>query len=472
MSQENTSCRCPRCDKECKDKRGLSVHLKKCENSKPIICEYCNQEFSRNYSLSLHLTRCKAIKQQNTEKELAQKEDLNKLLCEKELHTKYLQDKLNEQEAIIKTHAKQLEDLKLQFLKDYEQQLKMRDDDINKYHSDLNTATQDLKKKDKDNEKLERELNEKKIEYQTIFNLYSKLSLKDTTTTNIINNDNRVQLQSLDPSMIQGRINPPGFVIGNVNDLVRMLRTLGVRNSYRVNDKSRGTLSWNKPGEGEIRDPNGEQLLCHIIDSLDTDLTKEKCYYEEELKKLYKAEERDQYLINEAHDFVSFCTSLLRKDPNILKEIKRQLVKQGRDKNDPQVDEIREVSYNKFINSIGVALFPKIYEWNEMTFFELGRHLGKKAKDYYHLEGASREKLYIVVHTDNNNNKQIFSDKLTEYISEAIERFIDNQTLDQILTEALLHKPNQKERAEAMATYILNPTLKETEEIMRGMVSV
>jgi hypothetical protein len=251
-----------------------------------------------------------------------------------------------------------------------------------------------------------------------------------------------------------------------------MLRTLGVRNSYRVNDKSRGTLSWNKPGEGEIRDPNGEQLLCHIIDSLDTDLTKEKCYYEEELKKLYKADERDQYLINEAHDFVSFCTSLLRKDPNILKEIKKELIKQGRDKNDPQVDEIREVSYNKFINSIGVALFPKIYEWNEMTFFELGRHLGKKAKDYYHLEGASRKELYIVVHTDNNNNKQIFSDKLTEYISEAIERFIENQTLDQILTEALLHKPNQKERAEAMAKYILEPTLQETEEIMRGMVSL
>ena len=161
--------------------------------------------------------------------------------------------------------------------------------------------------------------------------------------------------------------------------LIRMLRTLGVRNSYRVNDKSRGTLSWNKPGEGEIRDPNGDQLLCHIIDSLDTDLTKEKCYYEEELKKLYKADERDQYLINEAHDFVSFCTSLLRKDPDILKKIKKELIKQGRARNDPQVDEIKEVSYNKFVNSIGVALFPKIYEWNEMTFFELGRFIGKES---------------------------------------------------------------------------------------------
>ena len=472
MSQENTSCRCPRCDKECKDKRGLSVHLKKCENSKPLICEHCNQEFSRTYGLSLHLTRCKAIKQQNIEKELAQKEDLNKVLYETEVHNKHLQDKLNEKEDIIKTQAKQLEDLKLLFRKDYEQQLKMRDDDINKYHSDLNTATRDLKEQQKEVEHLKQQLNQRNIEFQTILDLYSKLSLKDTTTTNIINNDNRVQLQSLDPSMIQGRINPPDYVVGTVNDLIRMLRFLGVRNCFRVNDKSRGTLSWNKPGEGEIRDPNGDQLLCHIIDSLDTDLTKEKCYYEEELKKLYKADERDQYLINEAHDFVSFCTSLLRKDPNILKEIKKELVKQGRSKNDPQVDEIREVSYNKFVNSIGVALFPKIYEWNEMTFFELGRFIGKKAKGYYHIEGASREDLYIVVHTDNNNNKQIFSDKLMEYITEAIKRFIDSQTFQQILSEALLHSPKQKERVEAMVKYILEPTLKETEEVMRGMVSL
>ena len=93
MSQENTSCRCPKCNKECKDKRGLSVHLKKCDNSKSLICEFCNESFTKHSSLVVHLTRCKVIKQQNLEKELAKKEDLNKVLYETEVHNKHLQDK-------------------------------------------------------------------------------------------------------------------------------------------------------------------------------------------------------------------------------------------------------------------------------------------------------------------------------------------------------------------------------------------
>ena len=71
-------------------------------------------------------------------------------------------------------------------------------------------------------------------------------------------------MQCLDPSMIQGKIDPPHYVIGSVNDLMRMLRSLGIRNTYRVNDKSRGTLSWNKPKEGEQYDSTGDQFVDHI----------------------------------------------------------------------------------------------------------------------------------------------------------------------------------------------------------------
>ena len=448
---------CDKCGRQCKDKRGLSIHMRVCPGTKNFICEFCNTEFSSIYSLNIHTTRCTEIKKQKKEQDAITNTEVQKL-----------QDKLKD---IENKHKQEIKDLNAKIRSDYEQQLKIRDEDIKRYYEELNISKETLKLKDKEVDQLKNTIHDKNVEHSFIKDLCSKLSMKDTTTT-IINNDNRVQLQSLDPSMIQGRIDPPDFVIGTVNDLIRMLRSLGVRNCFRVNDKSRGTLSWNKPGEGEIRDPTGDQLLTHIIDSLDTDLMKEKCYYEEELKKLYESDERDQYLINEAHEFVSFCTRLLRKDPNVLKEIKKQLVKQGRAKNDPQIDEIREISYNKFINSITVALFPAIYEWNEMTFFDLGRYLGKKIKEHYHLEGASRENLYIVVHTDSNNHRQVFSDKLIEYISEAIERVIDNKTLQHLLSEAILHRPINKERSQKMINYILEPTLEETKEIMRGMVSV
>jgi hypothetical protein len=465
MSEELNACE--RCGKMYKGKRGLSIHLKTCEGVKNLVCEYCNKDFSSVYSLSIHMTRCSdSLKHQQNQEKLV-KSEIQKL-----------QEKLKETELTLQQERKELEQRHKQELKDlnkkvraeYEQQLKMRDDDLKSFYNELNSSKQSLQEKDKQMQQLERELNDKKVDYRTILDLYGKLSMKDTNT--MIIQDNRVQLQSLDPSMIQGRIEPPDYVVGTVNDLVRMLRSLGVRNCFRVNDKSRGTLSWNKPGEGEIRDPTGDLLLSHIIESLDSDLTKEKCYYEEELKKLCQADEQDQYLINEAQEFVSFCTSLLKKDPNILKEIKKQLVKQGRVKGDTEIDEIREVSYNKFINSITKSLFPNIFKWNEKTFFELGRFLGANIKDYYHIEGASREELYIVIHSDGNTRKQIFSDKLMEYISDSIKRLIDNKTLEHLLSEALLHEPKNKERAEKMSNYILCPTLDETKEIMRGIVSV
>jgi hypothetical protein len=463
-SDQNT---CDKCGKLCKDKRGLTLHMKACEGRIDLHCEFCHKEFANPYSLSIHISRCSESKKNIKEKDQAVKSELQQL-----------QEKLKETELKLQQERKEAEVKRKQELKDlnqkvraeYEQQLKMRDDDLKSFYNELNSSKQSLQEKDKQMQQLERELNDKKVDYRTILDLYGKLSMKDTNT--MIIQDNRVQLQSLDPSMIQGRIEPPEYVVGTVNDLVRMLRSLGVRNCFRVNDKSRGTLSWNKPGEGEIRDPTGDLLLSHIIDSLDSDLTKEKCYYEEELKKLCEADEQDQYLINEAQDFVSFCTSLLRKDPNILKEIKKQLVKQGRVKGDTEVDEIREVSYNKFINSITKSLFPNIFKWNEKTFFELGRFLGSNIKDYYHIEGASREELYIVIHSDGNTRKQIFSDKLMEYITESIERLIDNNTLQHLLTEALLHEPKNKERVDKMSNYILCPTLEETKEIMRGIVSV
>ena len=76
---------CSKCGKECKDKRGLTLHRNRCNIDRQFICEFCNQEFATSYSLSMHITRCKTMKIQ---KENIAKEEMttinNELMLQKE----------------------------------------------------------------------------------------------------------------------------------------------------------------------------------------------------------------------------------------------------------------------------------------------------------------------------------------------------------------------------------------------------
>jgi hypothetical protein len=449
---------CSRCGKICKDKRGLTLHLKSCEGIKVLTCSYCNCTFVNQYTLSVHLFRCNQSKKHIKDQEQ---------LLHEENHS--LKERLSQIES---RHQTELSDLKNALRIDLERQLKIRDNDvsslINEY-KDLEKNFEVLKGK---YEMLEEEKKSLIVEKQTLTELNARLSLKDTTT--IINqNDNRIQMNCLEPSMIQGRIHPPDYVIGSVNDLMNMLRSLGVRNSYRVNDRARGTLSWNKPGEGEVRDPKGDQMLTHIIDVLTPDITLEKCYYEEELKKQYQLDDPDVYLMNTYKTFVDFCSGLLKRDSGLLQDIRRELVKQGKAKNDTEVDPIREVTYNKFITSIAVSLFPVMNVWVDKTFYELGRFLATKINNYYHIEGASRQMHYIIVHSDSNHNHYVNAEKLTSLMTEAFETIILTDVIEQTIENLLTtYKGVYSDRVVKMINYLKTPTLDDTKEIMRGIVSL
>ena len=490
MSQEH--CECPKCGKECKDKRGLSVHIKKCRENKPCVCTACNEQFSKHSNLVLHLTRCKIIKQQNLEKQIIENEEKTKLLSEQEICNKHLQEKLIEieqsyQKQLIERESKyqdllskkekddksyqlnlkemqdryeqKISELKISHSIDVKQQINLRENDLLLINHDLEKATESLKVKDEKIEEMTKTIDELKVEKRELLALYTRERQKDTTTI-IQNNDNRVQMQCFEPSMIQGKIDPPSYVIGSVNDLMNMLRSLGVRNTYRVNDKSRGTLSWNKPDEGEKYDPTGDQLIEHIIDSLCDDLIKERSYYEEKLKRLNDSEETDLYQINETHAFVTFCNQLLKKDPGILKKVKKELIKQGKQKGDTKIDEASKITYTKFISTITVALFPKVYEWIEMTLYQLGQYLGTKIKDHYRIEGASRESLYIVIQADDDYSERIESKQLIYLIKEAATLYIDDELVEQLLSELVLeNKSINTTKAEQMLNYFKNQCL-------------
>ena len=54
---------CDKCGRQCKDKRGLSIHMRVCPGTKNFICEFCNTEFSSIYSFKIHSTRCTKYKE-------------------------------------------------------------------------------------------------------------------------------------------------------------------------------------------------------------------------------------------------------------------------------------------------------------------------------------------------------------------------------------------------------------------------
>ena len=142
---------CDRCGKECKDKRGLTLHIKKCDGKKPNQCEFCNEEFANQYSLAVHLTRCKIIKAQNKEKEVIAREETIKRLSSKEEETRQLNERLKEMEL---KYQKDLEDIKKSLRIDYEQQLKIRENDVSSYHIEIQTLSRDVKNKDQQLEEL------------------------------------------------------------------------------------------------------------------------------------------------------------------------------------------------------------------------------------------------------------------------------------------------------------------------------
>lgn len=469
---------CLQCGRQFKDKRGLTIHLKGCDGVIPTVtCSHCNEHFANPYSLSVHQSRCKVFKQKQYNLEIEIKQRTMDKLEETQEKNNQLQLKIAELERIhlqlLSDKENEISDLKEKHRIDVEQQLRIRDHDLISVNKDIEKLTSEAKLKDQKIESLTEHLEELKVEKRELLTLYSKERQKDTNTTIINQNDNRVQLQCLESSMIQGRINPPNYVIGDVPALVNMLRSLGVRNSYRINDKARGTLTWNKPEEGEVRDPTGEKLMNHIIDSLNVDLIKEKSYYEEEEKKLCDTEDPDLYLLQEARMFISFCNQLLKKDPAILKLFKKELIKQGKAKGDTEEDQIYETTYTKFTTAITVALFPSVYKWIELSLYELGRYIGSKIRNHYHLEGASRESLYIIVHNDNNYNKQLYSKKLIPFITEAVSHIIDDGSVESLLRSLVLENPSiNVSKAEKMLDYLKNPTTEDTLEVMRGIVSV
>jgi len=261
--------------------------------------------------------------------------------------------------------------------------------------------------------------------------------------------------------------------VSSVPQLVNHLFRLGAGNYFRVTDKSRHNTIWNKPGRGPIKDASCMELSNYIVDTLVDEIQTQQAHWEVELNRLLSSPDPDMYRVNETQEHIRFCRNLLGKEDELMKELQRTIVNRGKNKGDTSVDQIYEISYYNIINSIAFSLLPHIEEWFEMSFYKMGRYLGQRIRDHYHTEGGSRENRFIVIKDDHDGNHLIYAEKLQELIHEALmPKMFHHETKDllhHILIKCCTIKPDAIEQT---LSYIESPTLDETEEIMRGIVSL
>ena len=135
--------------------------------------------------------------------------------------------------------------------------------------------------------------------------------------------------------------------------------------------------------------------------------------------------------------------------------------------------ETRDSTYIKFTHAIEYALLPRFKEWIHLSFYNFGCRLGKEMKLYYRLGPYSIEENYILARDDSGQYKQIYSDELQEYIGKAVTSSLFNGETNGIVVYVLREcSIFDQDDVQRYLNYFDEPTEEQTQEIMRGMVSL
>jgi hypothetical protein len=134
---------------------------------------------------------------------------------------------------------------------------------------------------------------------------------------------------------------------------------------------------------------------------------------------------------------------------------------------------MKEDSNNNFINFIKDCLFPNVFEWIGLSFYDIGIFITSKNTHYFHTERDSKKDLYIIIHTDLNYNKKVYIDDLMTHILQSFFNIKLNRIMIQTM-EALvrINKEICQEKASQVLKFLKYPNYQDTQEIMRGIVSL
>jgi phage host-nuclease inhibitor protein Gam len=450
---------CSTCNKICKDRKGLTLHESKCDKVNTLICSPCKTEFKTHSSLVRHEKTCKAIKEEIERKQKKEQDELIRLSFENE-KTELLK-KNNDLEERIKMIQKN---------NDYTLQERLKEilclqSDFKKTSSLLEECQQAKKELEKEVKILNREILFDKNRFAAHMD---KPALVHQQNIQNIQHNHFVPLP-FDTSVIQGRINPPNRMVNNVEQLVDHLFKLGLSNYFRISDKSRKTAVWAKSDGRLVEvDSKCKELSNYIVESLQDEVQRQKIHLEEELHHYQSRENLDTIKIQELNEHINFCNRLINREEKLMKELGSCISKHGKDKEDTSVDRVRDMTFIRFIAKLETCLLTDVSEWMTLSFYDIGKYIGFKMKDYFHTEGASKEDMYIVAYRDDDVRIMVYSDKLQSFIKESVsEKLFDNSAHVVIRNIIETFGP---ESVKEKFNYLENPTLPETQEIMKGIV--
>lgn len=226
---------CDTCGKECSNKAGLSLHLKKCLKIKEFKCIHCNSIFKSNYNLKVHLE--------------------NKSCSE---HKKVLE--LEEQTKV--------NNLKEQILLENEENNKLKQQ-IKEYENKIEQQTLCIVKLNQEIEKKDQEIQNKDQMAKQMINMNKDLIQK--VGNKIINNTNNsivYNLPVLTDEKISEIISPIVFdnKTTNSSEYCKQLSDGGLNKYIFKTDRNRGHVIYNFEGK-EIRDDKGKEVCKRIAEN-------------------------------------------------------------------------------------------------------------------------------------------------------------------------------------------------------------
>jgi hypothetical protein len=390
---------CSKCGRECKDKRGLAIHEAKCkivsQPPKKFECQYCHNEFATNQSLHVHLEKCRSYS--DFVKTSSFEEEKRKLLVQiDELKTKMQEENNRSLQLFIEENKKIVSEC--ESLKNEREILISKCTTLEKNHNKM--------------------LEEVLFHSRENLNLAKTIAEKPSSTSifqNILQNNNSLNLPIFDPSVIQGKINPPEVIVGNAYQLVNHILRLGFGNFVRSTDRSRKILTWVDRDNKMVKDNNGTKIARQVIEALKDELGYQLKFFEEKNMK----------------DEAGFCRNLLNYNEEGLKEIQKLIIEKAKDKTDTSFDTPKNLTYVYFVQDLEDIFFPDITLWVNLTMYEFGKYIAIRLKDSIIIEGASYnvKNKYVVLKDDQNVSHMIEADRLSNIIQGVILEFIPHKNL-------------------------------------------
>lgn len=485
---------CSRCGKECKDKRGLTIHEKKCgsDPSQLYSCDYCNTTYTSKQNLHRHQEKCMDylfyVKQEEVriqlEKRYKDTIDTLKQEISEIQHARHnygqqveeIKEQYQKELDVIRTKtAKEEAELrkKILFLQEdvkrtetskqamvnmvihEKDQIAKELEEIKELYQQQKVIVEELRKENKDLSIERKEINQKMIIFaeKATTNAGSTTILQSNYSNHISNN---LHLQHFNPSIIMGHITPPDVIIRSVSQLVDHIMKLGFSNFYRISDRSRKSILWYDEDGNPVKDSNCSMIARRVISTLRPELDRQQAFLEQDVERYSKQNNRDETRLLSMRKDLSFTRSLKEQDKMLMKDLQTEIASRAKNKNDTTVDTPKVISYINFCTRLENILLPDLTEWIDMDNKTFGEYVGKQLKDHFQVEGGSSnpEKPYIIITSDDGIKKVLYADDFLHMLRQSLEIILTTRVLPVIKDCLLTEKKIDRSRVSAILEWI------------------